>query len=97
METPPRPDLYVLVRLLETVRARNRTLNRTQLQVASGMNYSQFQKYLLLATGRGLLNLVSSGGDAPLVELTAKGYDSLMFLARGLKEVVGVDLGDGHA
>jgi len=91
MEALRRPDLFVLVRLLEAARTKNRTLNRTQLQVASGMNYSQFQKYLALATSRGLLNLVPAGDDAPLVELTAKGYDALMFLARGLKEVVGVD------
>jgi len=89
MEPLQRPDLYVVVRLLETVRTRERELTRTQLQIASGMNYSQFERYLDLTLRRGLLVLSSSGSGPPRVELTAKGYDALMFLARGLRDVVG--------
>lgn len=89
MEPLQRPDLYVVVRLLETVRTRERPPTRTQLQIASGMNYSQFERYLDLALRRGLLKLGGSGSGAPSVELTPKGYDALMFLARGLRDVVG--------
>jgi len=87
-----RPDLYVVVRLLEKVRASERPMNRTQLQIASGMNYSQFERYLELAERRGLLALVDGGSGAVLVRLTPKGYDSLMFLVRGLRDVLGTDL-----
>jgi len=89
MEPLQRPDLYVVVRLLETVRTRERELTRTQLQIASGMNYSQFERYLDLTVRRGLLKLLPNGSSPPSVELTAKGYDALMFLARGLRDVVG--------
>jgi len=84
-----RPDLYVVVRLLETLRASDRRLTRTQLQIASGMNYTQFQRYLDLALSRGLVSLAAGNPGPPWVELTAKGYDALMFLARGMREVVG--------
>jgi len=89
MEPLQRPDLYVVVRLLETVRTSERPLNRTQLQVASGMNYTQFERYLDLTVRRGLLALNDQGAAHPIVVLTPKGYDALMFLARGLREVVG--------
>jgi predicted transcriptional regulator len=91
MERLERPDLYVVVRLLETLRGSNRRLTRTQLQIASGMNYTQFARYLDLAIARGLVVLAPGGEGPPWVELTAKGYDALMFLARGMREVVGPD------
>jgi len=89
MEPLERPDLYVVVRLLETVRSREAPPTRTQLQIASGMNYSQFERYLELTLRRGLLKLAQDRGGPPIVEITPKGYDALMFLARGLREVVG--------
>jgi predicted transcriptional regulator len=92
MDRLERPDLYVMVRLLETLRISERTLTRTQLQISSGMNYSQFARYLDLALSRGLVALVDGGRGPPNVELTAKGYEALMFLARGIKEVIGTGL-----
>ncbi|HTT45920.1 MAG TPA: hypothetical protein VMH38_07925 [Thermoplasmata archaeon] len=89
MEPLQRPDLYVVVRLLDTVRTSERTLSRTQLQIASGMNYTQFERYLHLTVCRGLLALSDAGSEHPIVVLTPKGYDALMFLVRGLRDVVG--------
>lgn len=92
MDRLERPDLYVVVRLLETLRASDRRLTRTQLQIASGMNYTQFQRYLDLTTARGLVSLAGGTDGPPWVELTTKGYDALVFLARGVREVVGTGI-----
>jgi len=89
MEPLERPDLYVVVRLLETVRTRATPPTRTQLQIAAGMNYSQFERYLELTLQRGLLELTDRGAGPPSVTLTRKGYDALMFLARGLRDITG--------
>ncbi len=89
MDPFPKPDLYVLVRLLETVRTSELRRNRTQLQIASGMNYTQFRRYLELALTHGLLVLDEGKPGSPTVELTPKGYDALMFLVRGMREALG--------
>jgi len=92
MEPLARPDLYVVIRILDKLRSNERDLNRTQLQIASGMNYTQFERYLDLVVRRGLAELVAAKEGPPVVRLTRKGYDALMFLARGLRDVVGTEL-----
>lgn len=92
MARPQRPDLYVVARILDSLRRSDRDLNRTQLQIASGMNYTLFQHYLELVVARGLVELVDEQGRPQLVRLTAKGYEALMFLVRGIEKVVGEDL-----
>ena len=92
MEPLRRPDLYVIVRLLEKLRTSDRQLNRTQLQIASGMNYSQFERYLELILQRGLAEMVENGNATPFVRLTKKGYDSLMLLVQGLQDILGTEL-----
>jgi predicted transcriptional regulator len=96
MDRLERPDLYVLVRLLETLRTTDRQLTRTQLQVAAGMNYTQFDRYLELSISRGFVVLNTRLEGPPWVSLTPKGYDALMFLARGIREVLGADLLSGR-
>ena len=91
MEPLRRPDLYVVVRLLEKLRSSDRNLNRTQLQIASGMNYSQFERYLGLILQRGLAEMVVNGEGTAGVRLTRKGYDSLMLLVQGLQEILGTE------
>jgi len=91
MDPLSRPDLYVVIRLLDKLRSSERDLNRTQLQVAAGMNYTQFERYLDLILRRGLAEVVPVEGGPPVVRLTRKGYDALMFLARGLRDVVGTE------
>ena len=91
MEPLRRPDLYVVVRLLEKLRSSDRNLNRTQLQIASGMNYSQFERYLGLILQRGLAEMVDNGEGTAGVRLTRKGYDSLMLLVQGLQEILGTE------
>jgi predicted transcriptional regulator len=73
-----RPDLRVVVRILEALGRSGRPHRPTQLQQASGTNYSQFQRYLDLLVSRGLL-VVHPPPDR-FIELTPKGREAHRFL-----------------
>jgi predicted transcriptional regulator len=57
--------------------------------MATGVNYTVFQRYIELLEARGIVRLVShpSGGEA--IELTAKGDEALNFLAQGIERLAG--------
>ncbi|HZY70972.1 MAG TPA: winged helix-turn-helix domain-containing protein [Thermoplasmata archaeon] len=84
-----RPDLYVVVRILEALARHERRLKRTNLQVASGVNYTQFVRYLDFLAERGLVAAVPGENGSATVELTARGYDAMMFIARSIREYLG--------
>jgi predicted transcriptional regulator len=86
-----RPDLYVVARILETLCTRERRLGRTQLQLASGVNYSQFVRYLEFLQQRGLVSLRTVDGGAESIELSARGYEAMMFIAKAIREMLGDD------
>lgn len=86
-----RPDLYVVVRILEALARHERRLKRTNLQVASGVNYSQFARYLDFLLGRGLVAVVPDNNGSETLELTARGYDAMVFIARSIREYLGDD------
>jgi predicted transcriptional regulator len=82
----PRPDLYVVLRLLETLVRNSNRLSRAALQRGAAINYSLFVRYLELLEARNLVRANDPGGE---IELTAKGYEAYLFLRRGLLEVLG--------
>jgi len=82
----PRPDLYVVLRLLEALVRNSNRMSRSALQRGAGINYTLFLRYLALLEAR---NLVRSGNPGGEVELTARGYEAYRFLRRGLLEVLG--------
>lgn len=84
-----RPDLYVVTRILEALQRSGRPLRRTRLQQASGLNYTQLERYLAFLTARGLLATVDDGSGGVEVEMTARGQELLAFIARGLRELLG--------
>ncbi|MCI4320399.1 MAG: winged helix-turn-helix domain-containing protein [Thermoplasmata archaeon] len=86
-----RPDLYVVARILETLCTRERRLGRTQLQLASGVNYSQFARYLEFLQQRGLVTLRTVDDGAESIDLTPKGYDAMMFIAKAIRDLLGDD------
>jgi len=86
-----RPDLYVVARILETLCTRERRLGRTQLQLASGVNYSQFARYLDLLQQRGLVSLRAMDGGSESIELTPRGYEAMMFIAKAIRDLLGDD------
>jgi predicted transcriptional regulator len=86
-----RPDLYVVARILETLCSRERRVGRTQLQLASGINYSQFSRYLEFLVARGLVTMEERPGEQITIEVTPKGYEAMMFIARAIRDLLGDD------
>ena len=63
METDTlRPDLYVVVRILEALWRNANRMRPTHLQLASGINYSRFERYIAYLESRGLV--VHQGGGS---------------------------------
>jgi predicted transcriptional regulator len=84
-----RPDLYVVARLLEALWRNHNRMRKTSLQMAAGLNYNVFTKYLEFLKARGLAT-VHPEGEGERVELTARGYEAHRFLVGGLAGVLGV-------
>ncbi|MCI4331502.1 MAG: hypothetical protein L3K19_06615 [Thermoplasmata archaeon] len=84
-----RPDLFVVVRLLEVVAAHPEGIRKTPLQLAAGVNYTVVARYVEQLVRRGLVDLRSDTEGNELVFLTRRGAEALQFLVRGIGEVVG--------
>jgi len=67
-----RPDIYVLVRILERLWREGAPILRTRLQLAARLNYDTLVKYLDWMKERGIIEITSSEGH-DLVALTPKG------------------------
>jgi len=70
-----RPDLYVVMRFLERMFTKAVPLSRTRLQVAIGVNYTVFSRYLRWLSERGLVERVDGSGR-DLFRISRKGYDA---------------------
>ena len=64
-------------------------MRKTRLQMATGVNYTLFRRYVDLLESRGIVRMVpdTKGGEA--VELTPKGAEALDFLLRGMERITG--------
>jgi len=78
-----RPNPYIVARFFERLRrAKGGRLQKTRLQVATGLKWPDFSKYLERLVELGLLGLEQESGET-FVKPTAKGrevYDSLLQL-----------------
>ena len=63
-----RPDLYVLARMIETLKEHG-PMNRTSLATSSGIAYDRMNKYLQWMTAKGFMEVSEEG----TVSLTEKG------------------------
>lgn len=87
-----RPDIYVLSRFLERLWLKNQPMKKTKLQMAVGLNYTQFIKYLNWMLERGLVEKIPGEGRHEYIKITPKGYQAYQKLVAILKEVYG-DIG----
>jgi predicted transcriptional regulator len=71
-----KPDLYVLARVIKTLKERGR-MNRTALATSTGLSYDRLVKYLAWMSDKGLIQL-DSNDDACLTKLGADTYDELV-------------------
>lgn len=83
-----RPDLFVVVRILDVLRRNPGGLRKTPLQLAAGLNYTVFSRHLQRLADRGLVNIEKDDEMAEQVTLTARGAEALQFLVSGIERVV---------
>lgn len=88
-----RPDFRVVARILEALWKMGRPMRPTQLQQASGTNYSQFERYLPLLTERGLVS-ITEAPEGRQIELTPKGAEAHRFLVSIISDLLPRPPGD---
>ncbi len=71
-----KPDLYVLARVIKTLKDHGRT-NKTSLATATSMSYDRLVKYLAWMSGKGLIQF-DSNDDVYLTKLGLDTYDELV-------------------
>ena len=84
-----RPDIYVLSRFLERLWLKNQPMKKTKLQMAVGLNYGQFTRYLEWMLERGLVAKVDGADGHEYVRITPEGYEAYRKLVAIIKEVFG--------
>ncbi|MCI4347869.1 MAG: transcriptional regulator [Thermoplasmata archaeon] len=85
---PDRPDLFVVVRVLEVLRRNPDGLRKTPLQLAAGVNYTVFSRYLERLADRELVTIERDDESTERVRLTPRGAEALRFLVSGIERVV---------
>ncbi|MCI4366219.1 MAG: winged helix-turn-helix domain-containing protein [Thermoplasmata archaeon] len=88
VSSPIRPDLFVVVRILESLGRAGAPLGKTRLQGAAGTNYTVFSRYLELLLERGLVESIADDGGTESLRLTKKGFEALRFLSQGIDMVL---------
>ena len=83
-----RQDMNVVTRLLERLWREGRPMVRTRLQVAAGLNYDVFIKYLEWMLSKDLVSMIPGDDGHERVLLTEKGTESYTKLVRWINEVV---------
>lgn len=91
-----RPDLYLVARLLENLERAGGRSRPTNLQLVSGINYTQLERYLSFLAERGLIRSVPAEDGAVELEITAQGREALLVLARGIRDVLREEFGRGR-
>ena len=84
-----RPDLWVVARLLEALTEGGNRMKRTPLQMATGVNYTVFTRYLSWMTLRGLVEVTPASDGASWVTLTPRGAAAYRYLREGIDRLVG--------
>lgn len=84
-----RPDLYVVARFLERLSLSRKEYKRTQLQMAVGLNYNVYIKYLNWLVEKGLIKIEKGNDGHDYVRITERGIDSHNTLVEWIKEIMG--------
>ncbi len=88
-EKEVRPDLYVVARFLEKLIASGGQRRKTELQMAVGLNFNVYTKYLEWLESKNLIHTVEEDERSKYVALTPKGMETYKTLVKWIKEVVG--------
>jgi predicted transcriptional regulator len=74
--------------MLEVLERNPQGMKKTPLQLAAGVNYTVFSRYLERLTDRGLVKVEKDDEVTERVRLTARGAEALRFLVSGIERVV---------
>jgi len=83
-----RPDLYVVVRILDRLWEANGPILRTHLQVASKVNYDILTRYLEWMRAHDLIALEDDADGRVRVTLTERGREAYRKITQWISEVV---------
>ncbi len=70
-----KPDIYVISRFLEKLWLSDSDFKLTQLQMATGLNYNVFTKYLNWLEERNLVIIEDKDKPHKTIKITQKGID----------------------
>lgn len=87
-ESPDRPDLYVVARILDRLWREHDAMLKTRLQVASRVNYDVFRRYLTWLLEKELVTVQNCEDGHERVALTMKGEKAYGTLVRWMDEVI---------
>ncbi len=89
-EKEAKPDLYVVARFLEKLIASGGSRRKTELQMAVGLNFNVYTKYLDWLESKDLVHVIEEDERSKYVSLTPKGLDTYKTLVKWIKDVVGL-------
>jgi predicted transcriptional regulator len=84
-----KPDLYVVARFLEKLISSGGSRRKTELQMAVGLNFNVYTKYLDWLEMKELVHIVEEDERSKYVSLTPKGMDTYKTLVKWIKDVIG--------
>ena len=88
-EKESKPDLYVVARFLEKLIAGGGQRRKTELQMAVGLNFNVYTKYLEWLQSKDLIHVTEEDERSKYVSLTPKGMETYKTLVKWIKDVVG--------
>jgi predicted transcriptional regulator len=88
-DTETRPDLYVVARFLEKLIAKGGSRRKTELQMAVGLNFNVYTKYLGWMESKNLIHTEEKDERSKHVSITPKGLETYKTLVGWIKKVVG--------
>jgi predicted transcriptional regulator len=91
-DIPPKevkPDLYVVARFLEKLVSSGGQRRKTELQMAVGLNFNVYTKYLEWLELKGLIHTMEEDERSKYISLTPKGMETYKTLVKWIKDVVG--------
>ena len=87
-----KPDLYVVARFLERLWSGQKEYRKTQLQMAVGLNYGVYKKYLDWLIRKDLVELNKDEHGKTVVSITSEGVKAYNTLVEWLKKVIDTEL-----
>lgn len=72
-QAPFRPNLYLVARFLDALARPPQAYSKTQLQLAVGVNYDIFRRYVAFLAAKGYLVVTSDASGAETLRTTPEG------------------------